>query len=149
MSVNLKSLFSVHAGCLAGHARGRLGTGDQHFFFERSSRRRAGWTTYASSKGGVIAFTKSLALELAASGVTVNNIPPGFCRHADASVQRSAGGCQRRGGRRQLTDEAGRDGPKISQRPVRFLASEDAGYITGHNAERERWALHRLNRLSR
>jgi 2-hydroxycyclohexanecarboxyl-CoA dehydrogenase len=32
---------------------------------------------YATSKGGVIAFTKSLARELGPFGITVNNIPPG------------------------------------------------------------------------
>jgi 2-hydroxycyclohexanecarboxyl-CoA dehydrogenase len=33
---------------------------------------------YTSSKGGVIGFTKALAMELAPTGITVNNIPPGF-----------------------------------------------------------------------
>jgi len=35
-------------------------------------------SAYSSSKGAVISLTKSLALELASSGATVNNIPPGF-----------------------------------------------------------------------
>lgn len=33
-------------------------------------------THYSSSKGGMISFTKSLALELGPLGITVNNIPP-------------------------------------------------------------------------
>ena len=33
---------------------------------------------YVASKGGVIALTKALALELAPHGITVNNIPPGL-----------------------------------------------------------------------
>ena len=33
---------------------------------------------YTSSKGGVIGFTKALAMEVADRGITVNNIPPGF-----------------------------------------------------------------------
>src|SRR5262245_41349821 len=35
---------------------------------------------YAASKGGVIGFTKALAMEYAQKGITVNNIPPGFVR---------------------------------------------------------------------
>ena len=35
-------------------------------------------TAYAASKGSVIGFTKALAQELAPTGITVNNVPPGF-----------------------------------------------------------------------
>lgn len=38
----------------------------------------AGQANYAASKGGVIAFTKSVAKELAGRGVTANVIAPGF-----------------------------------------------------------------------
>jgi acetoacetyl-CoA reductase/3-oxoacyl-[acyl-carrier protein] reductase len=37
-----------------------------------------GQANYSASKGGVIAFTKTAALELAKSGVTVNTVSPGF-----------------------------------------------------------------------
>jgi acetoacetyl-CoA reductase len=37
-----------------------------------------GQANYSASKGGIIAFTKTAALELAKSGITVNVIAPGF-----------------------------------------------------------------------
>lgn len=37
-----------------------------------------GQANYSAAKGGVIAFTKTVALELARSGVTVNVVAPGF-----------------------------------------------------------------------
>ncbi len=37
-----------------------------------------GQANYSASKGGIIAFTKTAALELASSGITVNTIAPGF-----------------------------------------------------------------------
>lgn len=37
-----------------------------------------GQANYSASKGGIIAFTKTAALELAKSGVTVNTVSPGF-----------------------------------------------------------------------
>jgi acetoacetyl-CoA reductase/3-oxoacyl-[acyl-carrier protein] reductase len=37
-----------------------------------------GQANYSASKGGIIAFTKTAALELAKSGITVNTVAPGF-----------------------------------------------------------------------
>ena len=88
-------------------------------------------TTYSASKGGVIAFTKSLALELAPTGVTVNNIPPGFVDTPmlQAATANIAGG---------VAGQAANSPMKRPGRPediaaaCAFLASEEAGYITGH-----------------
>jgi len=81
---------------------------------------------YSSSKGGIIALTKSLAREFAARGITVNNIPPGFI---DTPMTRSSP---------IDIDAVAEDSPmKRAGQPqdiavtCAFLASEAASYITG------------------
>src|SRR5205085_10083312 len=37
-----------------------------------------GQANYSASKGGVIAFTRTCAVELARSGITVNSVSPGY-----------------------------------------------------------------------
>ncbi len=87
----------------------------------------AGQANYGASKAGVIGFTKTLARELAARGITVNAIAPGFIQTA-------------------MTDKIPEDIKKkmLEQIPLAklgqpediaavtvFLASSHAGYITG------------------
>ncbi|VAY02458.1 3-oxoacyl-[acyl-carrier-protein] reductase FabG [Arsenophonus endosymbiont of Aleurodicus dispersus] len=87
----------------------------------------AGQANYAAAKAGVIAFSKSLAREVATRGITVNVISPGFIE-TDMT--------------RALTDEqqasilanvpVGRlgDAKEIAS-AVAFLSSDEAAYITG------------------
>lgn len=83
-------------------------------------------THYSSSKGGIIALTKSLAQEFAANGITVNNIPPGFVdtpmlRASPIDVDATA-----------AASPLGRAGmPEDIAAACAFLCSEEAGYITG------------------
>jgi 2-hydroxycyclohexanecarboxyl-CoA dehydrogenase len=86
-----------------------------------------GQSAYVSSKGGLLGMTKALALEFAASGVTFNMIPPGSI---DTPMMRA---------------EVPMDMDKYASRlPMKrlgtpadiaaaaaFLASEEAGYMTG------------------
>lgn len=44
-----------------------------------------GWADYAASKGGVIAFSKTIAMEAGAYGVTVNCVSPGMIRGGEAA----------------------------------------------------------------
>lgn len=83
---------------------------------------------YSASKGGVIAFTKSLAQELAATGITVNNVPPGF---VDTPMLRA--GLKDNVDQIAAASPMKRPGlPEDMAAAIAFLASEDAGYITGH-----------------
>ncbi len=86
---------------------------------------------YVASKGGVIALTKALALDLASHGITVNTIPPGAI---DTPMMRRPMESGRLGSMDQLLARAplGRLGtPDDIAATTAFLCSEDAGYITG------------------
>ncbi len=85
-----------------------------------------GQTNYAASKGGMIAFTKAAALELARYGITVNAVAPGFIR-TEMLDQMPAEALERVQSRIPL----GRLGePEDVARAVAFLVTE-GGYITG------------------
>lgn len=87
-------------------------------------------TAYAASKGGVIAFSKSLAQELAPSGITVNNVPPGF---VDTPMLRGEGAAALDLDAVAASSPMRRPGrPENIAAACAFLASDDADYITGH-----------------
>jgi len=86
---------------------------------------------YAATKGGVIAFTKSLAQEVGALGITVNNIPPStvYTDGLKSVEARLEGGIQ---GYVDKTIPVKRVGqPEDIANAVAFLASEASGFITG------------------
>ena len=88
----------------------------------------SGLSVYAATKASMLGFTRSLAREVGRLGITVNAVAPGFIDTDMTAV---------------LTDELktkllaqvplrrlGR--PEEVAAAVRFLASDEAGYITGH-----------------
>jgi len=87
----------------------------------------AGQTNYAAAKAGIIGFTKSLALEVASRNITVNAVAPGFVETAmTQNLPESA--------QAKLTEKIplGRIGSdREVAYGVRFLASDEASYITG------------------
>ena len=126
IEVNLTSAFRLSRAALRGMMRRRHGriinitsivgvTGNP------------GQANYAASKAGMIGMTKSMAAEVAARGVTLNCIAPGFVRSpmTDAlSEQQQAGLLER--------IPAGRIGePADVAGAAVFLASDEAAYVTG------------------
>jgi acetoacetyl-CoA reductase len=86
-----------------------------------------GQANYAASKAGLFGFSKSLALEMAQRGITVNCVAPGFiATEMVAAIPEAALAKvvekipQRRLGR-----------PDEVARVVRFLLEDDSSYITG------------------
>ncbi len=87
----------------------------------------AGQANYAATKGGIIAFTKSVAKELASRNINVNAVAPGFIRTAmtDALPEE----IQQKYLENISMKRFGT--PEDVGKLVLFLSSEDADYITG------------------
>jgi 3-oxoacyl-[acyl-carrier protein] reductase len=86
-----------------------------------------GQTNYAASKGGIIAFTKSLAQELGSRGVRANVVAPGYVRTQLTDAIPEDAKTQMLG----LTPLGRFGDPEDVARAVRFLCSDDASFITG------------------
>jgi 3-oxoacyl-[acyl-carrier protein] reductase len=87
----------------------------------------AGQTNYAASKAGLIGFTKSLARELGSRNITANVVAPGYIETAMTDAMPAAAKEELNGAialkRLGSVDDVAA--------AVLFLASEEAGYITG------------------
>ncbi len=127
LRVNLKSAWLCSKAVLRPMMRKRYGR-----IINMSSvsgiAGQAGQTNYSASKAGLIGMTKALAREVASRNITVNAVAPGFIQT-------------------KLTEKLPQDilDTLVNSIPlgrwgtvddvsyaVAFLASEQAGYITGH-----------------
>jgi 2-hydroxycyclohexanecarboxyl-CoA dehydrogenase len=89
---------------------------------------------YSGAKGGIIAFTKTLAREVATKGVTANTVCPGptdtpalraFADNSGQDADKVLGGMTRAVPMKRLAQ------PADVAAAVAFFASDAAGYITG------------------
>ena len=83
----------------------------------------AGDVAYHAAKAGVVGLTRSMAIDMAAAGVTVNAVAPGWIDTASASAYERKMGAATPVGRSGTADEIAH--------AIAFLADEGASYITG------------------
>jgi 3-oxoacyl-[acyl-carrier protein] reductase len=86
-----------------------------------------GQANYAAAKAGLLGFTKSVAIELASRGITVNAVAPGFI---DTDMTRALSEQQRTTLMQQIP-MARLGTPADIAAAVLFLVSPQASYITG------------------
>ncbi len=126
IEANLTSVFRLCRHFIRGMLKARYGRIINVTSVVAASG-NAGQANYSAAKAGIIGFTKSLAQEIAARGITVNAVAPGMI---DTDMTRVLTESQRSAMLSRIP--AGRLGDvgEIAA-AVAFLASADAGYITG------------------
>lgn len=87
---------------------------------------KAGYCEYAASKGGSIAFVKSLAQELGRYGITVNGVAPGIVQRGEVTMD-----AMERLSRTNWMETYGK--PEDISAVVNFLCKDEASFITGQN----------------
>lgn len=126
LEVNLTASFRLCKGVLRGMMKARWGR-IVNITSVVGTTGNPGQGNYAAAKAGLVGMSKSLAYEVASRGITVNCVAPGFIETA-------------------MTDKLNEDqkGKILTQIPagamgtpgdiaaaVTYLASPDAGYVTG------------------
>jgi 3-oxoacyl-[acyl-carrier protein] reductase len=126
ITTNLKSTFNCSKAAVRHMMRKRYGR-----IINMSSvagqMGNPGQTNYSASKGGQIAFTKSLAREIASRNITVNAIAPGF---VDTEIL-EAMSPEVLEAALKLVPLARKGKPEEIAYAVAFLASDQAAFITG------------------
>ena len=140
ISTNLDSLFNMTRNVWEGmrsRGYGRV----INISSVNGQKGQFGQVNYSSAKAGVIGFTKAVAQEGAAKGITCNCVCPGYIgtemvRAVPEEVLKSKILPQVPIGRLGEPEEIGRC--------VVFLAGEDAGFFTGSTPVAERRSIHGL-----
>jgi acetoacetyl-CoA reductase len=124
---NLDSLFNMTKGVIEG-MRGRNFGRIISISSVNGQKGQMGQTNYSAAKAGVIGFSKALAQENASKGITVNVVSPGYI--ATEMVQAVPQEVLEKRILPQIPVGRLGEAEEIA-RCVVFLASDDAGWITG------------------
>jgi len=126
INTNLKSTFNCSKAAVKHMLRKRAGR-ILNIASVAGQMGNAGQVNYSASKGGQIAFTKSLAREVAARNITVNAIAPGF---VDTEILAGMSPDTLEA-MLKLVPLARKAKPEEIAYAAAFLASDQAAYITG------------------
>ena len=126
IETNLTSVYRMTKACLKPMLKARYGR-VINVGSVVASMGNPGQANYCASKAGIIGMSKSLAIELASRGITINVVAPGYI---ETDMTQSLDGDQRD---IMLSGvPAKRMGqPEDVAHTVAFLASSKADYITG------------------
>ena len=126
MNTNLKSIFKLSKACMRGMMKAKWGR-IINIGSVVGTTGNPGQTNYSAAKAAVIGFSKSLAKEIGARGITVNVVAPGFI---DTDMTQALDDGQRETLSKTIPlNRLGK--PEEIAAAVGFLASEGGGYITG------------------
>ncbi len=126
LNTDLTSVYRLTKGVLRGMIKARYGRIINISSVVGSSG-NAGQTNYSAAKAGMIGFSKSLAQEIGGRGITVNVVSPGFI---DTDMTQVLADEQRKALLADIPLNRLGSVDDIAH-AVAFLASDNAGYITG------------------
>ena len=126
LSTNLRGVFQLTRGCLRGMLKARRGR-----IINLSSvvafTGNPGQANYASTKAGLIGFTRALAQEVGLRGITVNCVAPGFI---ETDMTRALSDEQQGELRQRIPLQRLGTAEDVAA-AVLYLAGDGGGYITG------------------
>jgi 2-hydroxycyclohexanecarboxyl-CoA dehydrogenase len=132
IAINLIGALNMHHAVLPGMAARRSGR-IVNIASDAARVGSSGEAVYAACKGGLVAFSKTIAREHARHGITVNVVCPGPTETAlFADYKQGAGDPAKLEEAFRRAIPLGRIGqPDDLPGAILFFASDDAGYITG------------------